>query len=73
MACVNPDGTLSASASSILRALKTPATPDQVAGDTGLPLYRVRSGLREMVEAKLAREHEGLFQMTELGAAKSDI
>lgn len=72
MACVNPDGTLTASASSILQALKSPATPDQVAGVTNLPLYRVRSGLREMVEAKMAIEHEGLYQRTDLGAAKSN-
>jgi hypothetical protein len=71
MACVNPDGTLTASASSILRALTSPATPDQVARATDLPLYRVRSGLREMVEAKMATEHEGLYERTDLGAAKS--
>jgi hypothetical protein len=73
MACVNPDGTLTQSASTMLRALNSPATPDQVAKATDLPLYRVRSGLREMVEAKMAIEHEGFYQRTDLGAEKSNV
>ncbi|MGA9120329.1 MAG: hypothetical protein WB699_13285 [Bacteroidota bacterium] len=70
MACVNPDGTLTASASAMLRAMKSNATPGQIAETTTLPLFRVRSALREMVESGLAKEKDGEYQLTELGAAK---
>ncbi len=61
MACVNADGTLSASGRAILGAVEQPATPEQVAAATGLPLFRVRSGLRELVAAGLVSEDGLLF------------
>lgn len=71
MACVNPDGTLTASAAAILQAVQTPGTPQQVAETTGLPLFRVRSGLREMVDAQLVIEREGYYRATPAGAGKA--
>ena len=71
MACVNSDGTLTSSATAILRAIRSPGTPQQVAEATGLPLFRVRSGLREMVDAQMATESEGAYQATPLGAEKA--
>ena len=70
MACVNPDGTMTSSAMAMMQAMKEPATAAKIAEKAGLPLFRVRSGLREMVEAKLATEHDGLFQRTESGSEK---
>lgn len=64
MGCVNPDGTLTASAASMLDAMKSPGTPAQIAEVTRLPLFRVRSGLRELVEAKMAVERDGYYQVT---------
>lgn len=61
MACVSADGTLSPSARAMLGALRTAATPEEVAAATGLPLYRVRSGLRELAAAGLAAEASGCF------------
>ena len=67
MACVNPDGTLSASAASILRALASAADLDEAARATGLPLFRVKAGVRELSQAKLVEEVEGRFQPTAAG------
>ena len=71
MACVNSDGTLTASAPAILRAMKSPVAPNQIAEVTNLPFFRVRSGLLEMVEAKMAIEHDGLFEFTSMGEEKA--
>lgn len=62
MACVNPDGTITASAAAMLDAMKSPSTPEQIAQRTELPLFRVRSGLRELVESGMASEHDGSYQ-----------
>ena len=61
MACVNADGTLSPSGRAMLDAVKAPASPDQVAAITGLPLFRVRSGLRELVSAGLVKEEASRY------------
>ena len=51
MACVNSDGTLSPTGHALVAALASPATAEEVAAVTGLALYRVRAGLRELVRA----------------------
>ncbi len=53
MACVNPDGTVSASAKAILAALDRASAPEDVAAAANLPLFRVRSAMRELVAAGL--------------------
>jgi DNA-binding IclR family transcriptional regulator len=67
MGCVNPDGTLSPSATSILKALARSADLDEVARETGLPLFRVRAALRELAQAKLVEEAEGGYRPTSSG------
>jgi predicted transcriptional regulator len=62
---------MTSSALAMMRAMKEPATAARIAESAGLPLFRVRSGLREMVEAKLVLEHDGIFQLTESGSAKA--
>lgn len=61
MACVNADGTLSTSGRAMLAALAHPATAEEVAVASGLQLFRVRSGLRELVGAGLVREDGGKY------------
>jgi hypothetical protein len=73
MACVNPDGTITSSALAMMRAMKTPTSANHIAEIAGLPLFRVRSGLREMIEAKLAVEHDGSFHLTDAGAEKAAL
>ena len=53
MACLNSDGTLSPSGRALVAAVSSPATPEEVAGVTGLALFRVRAGLRELAAAGL--------------------
>lgn len=70
MACISADGTLTESARKMLQVLQSPATPEEVAQATGLPLFRVRSGLREMAQAGLVEEQEGRYTLTEAGRQK---
>ncbi len=67
MGCVNPDGTLSSQAESILKALVSSKDLEAVARETGLPLYRVRSAVRELTGADLVEETEGTFRATSVG------
>jgi len=54
----------------MLRALKSGlGSPEEIAKDAGLPLFRVRSGLRELAEAGLADQKGGSkYELTEKGA-----
>lgn len=70
MACINPDGTLTASAKAILSALSSPVALEKVAKSTGLPLFRIRSSIREMLEAGLVEKEEGKYAATKLGREK---
>jgi len=67
MACVNADGTVTESGRAMLLGLKVPATAEALASATGLPLFRIRSGLREMAQAGLVVELEGAYRVTERG------
>ncbi len=70
MACISPDGTLTESARKMLAAVRNPTTAEEVAQSTALPLFRVRSGLRELVQAGLVVEREGRYQLTDTGRQK---
>ncbi len=67
MACVSADGTLTASGRAMMEAVRRPASPEEVAEATGLPLYRVRSGLREMAAAGLVTDESGRFSAFDTG------
>ncbi len=71
MACINPDGTLAPSAQSILNALSSgPAKVETLAQQAGLPLFRVRSSMRELVQAGLVTEAPQGYILTEHGRAR---
>jgi hypothetical protein len=70
VACINSDGTLVASARNILNAARTASMPEQLAAATGLSLYRVRGGLRELAAAGLISESDGAYRVTEAGTAR---
>ncbi len=70
MACINSDGTLVSSARAILNAARKPSTADQLARATGLSLYRVRGGLRELTYAGLIGEENGIYLLTPEGDAR---
>jgi predicted transcriptional regulator len=70
MACVNPDGTISESAKALLNTVQSPLTPEEISRQVGQPLFKVRSSLREMVQAELVREEDGKYVITEKGKEK---
>lgn len=54
MPCVSADGKPTKSGIATLSAIKNGAsTPEAVSEKTGQPLFKVRSGLRELVKAEL--------------------
>jgi len=61
MACVNPAGTLTSSAQAILAGLQTTNRPEDIAEATGMPLYPVRSSLRELTQLGLVVESSGSY------------
>ena len=68
MACISPDGKPTESGIKMLRALKSGlGSPEEIAKDAGLPLFRVRSGLREMTQAGLANQKDDRYEITEKG------
>ena len=70
MACVNPDGSLSPSATALLRIAAEPLSPEEIAGKVGQPLFKVRSSIREMVAAGFLREEGGKYVIAEAGKLK---
>jgi len=69
MACVSPDGKPTESGTKMLRALQTGLkSPEEVALETGLPLFKVRSGLRETTGAGLTEQQEDRYKLTGNGA-----
>jgi predicted transcriptional regulator len=68
MACISPDGKPTESGTKMLRALKAGlGTPEEIAGEAGLPLFRVRSGLRELTQAGLANQKDDKFELSSKG------
>jgi len=69
MACISPDGKPTESGAKMLRALNSGlGSPEEIAKDAGLPLFRVRSGLRELTQAGLANQKNDKYEITEKGA-----
>jgi len=69
MPCMDSSGELTSAAGKILAAMATAVPLSEVAQKTGLPLYRVRSAARELVESGLAEETDGIYVTAEAGRA----
>ena len=70
MPCVSPDGKPTESGLGMLRALKEGRTSaEAIAAAADMPLYRVRSGLRDLVGAGLASESGETYALTQEGVA----
>jgi DNA-binding IclR family transcriptional regulator len=73
MACISPDGKPTVSGAKMLRALKAKAGPaEEVAQKAGLPLFRVRGGLRELEQAGLVSQKGGNYQLSAKGGELAD-
>jgi DNA-binding IclR family transcriptional regulator len=67
--CVSADGKPTKSGIATLSAVKRGAsTPKAVAESTGQPLFRVRSGLRELVNAGFVKQIDDKYQLTPEGS-----
>lgn len=63
--CVSPDGKPTKSGLTTLSALKSGAsTPESISEITGQPLFKVRSGLRELIKAGFVKQVEDKHQLT---------
>ncbi len=67
MACISPDGKPTRLGEKILEAAKDPRTPEEIASMLILPLFRVRSGLRDLVEAGYLKEELGRYKLIDKG------
>ena len=72
MACIGSDGKPTVAGIEVLRALNSGfKTPEEIAKNTGRALFRVRSGLRQMVKAGLVSQNDDSYAIT--GKGKSLI
>jgi DNA-binding IclR family transcriptional regulator len=68
MPCISADGKPTKSGIEMLSALKSGAsTTDALSGATGMPMFRVRSGLRELVNAGFVKQVDDKYQLTAEG------
>jgi DNA-binding IclR family transcriptional regulator len=69
MPCVSADGKPTKSGIEMLSALKGGAsTTDALSGATGMPMFRVRSGLRQLVNAGFVKQVDDKYQLTPEGS-----
>jgi predicted transcriptional regulator len=68
MPCVSPDGKPTSSGMAVLKSLKDDAlTPEEIAVKTNQPLFRVRSGLRELKNAGFVEENVDKYTLSTTG------
>ena len=68
MPCVSPDGKPTSTGMALLKSLKNETlSPEEITSKTGQPLFRVRSGLRELKNAGFIEETEDKYKLSEGG------
>ncbi len=69
MPCVNPDGKPTETGKKVLHAVKDIglSTAEQVSENTGIALFRVRGGLRDMIKVGLVEIKDEKYLITEAG------
>ena len=66
--CVSADGKPTKSGIATLTAIKNGASTAKIVSEqTGQPMFKVRSGLRELVNAGLVKQIENEYSLTEQG------
>ena len=69
MPCVSPDGTPTESGVKMLSAVKAGhSSAEDIATASGLALFRVRSGIRDLVVAGYVKDVDGSYTLTDQGA-----
>ena len=70
MPCVSPDGKPTSTGMAVLKSLKNGASsPEEIASKTSQPLFRVRSGLRELKNAGFVEETQDKYRLSKTGEA----
>ena len=72
MACIQSDGSLTRCGELLLLAMWEPAIPEEVAKDCGVPLFRVRSAIREFVGAGLIEKKGDAYALTPKGVQRME-
>jgi predicted transcriptional regulator len=69
MPCINPEGKPTETGKKVLKALRDNGlcSVEKVSEATGVALFRVRSGLRDMIEAELVIMVGDKYDITEKG------
>jgi len=68
MPCVSPEGKPTQTGLATLQSVKDGAsTPGEIGKTTGHPMFRVRSGLRELVNAEFLELIDGNYSLTSEG------
>jgi len=67
MACIEPGGTLSPSGIEMLKAMKEPMTDIEIAALSTQPVFKVRSSMRELVEAGFVTTDGKRYSITSKG------
>lgn len=68
MACVNEKGQLSPAGKKLLGSLAVESlTTQDISKNSGLPIFKVRSNLREMLNAELIIEENNQYKISEKG------
>lgn len=64
MACINDKGSLTESAKKLLTSIKNESlNPEEISKRIGLPLFKVRSSLRDMKSMGFVLEENDTFKM----------
>ena len=70
MACLPSDDILGSTGVSVLLTLTIATTLEDVAQQTGLPLFRVRGTVRRLLEAGLTNQVGQMYEITPAGIEK---
>jgi hypothetical protein len=70
MPCLNSNGTLTEGAITMMTVIADHHSLEEVASVTEIPLYLVRATARDLIDALLVNERDGLYYLSDLGTEK---
>jgi len=70
MACIGPDGSITQTARTLLLSLSEAKTVEEISRLLEIPLFRIRSSLRELVGAGLVELTNDQYLITPAGKGK---
>lgn len=70
MACINPDGTLTDAAVTLMKVIAEHHSLEEVASISDIPLFLVRATARDLMNAGLVLERDDLYYLTDSGSER---